>query len=71
MKIVKASSLDAHDRRRFNELRSNVFADGVVELEFHNFIEKAQATPWLRNIKVARNGRQLELPATRKKAVRT
>lgn len=48
MKYVKASSLDAHDRKRFNELLPNVSADNVVETEFDNFVNKVQATQWLR-----------------------
>lgn len=38
MKIVRASSLDRHDRNRFNELRRGD-ADAVVEKEFNEFIE--------------------------------
>lgn len=59
MKVVRASSLDAHDRRRFNELRRNVFADGVVELEFDRFVEAAHR-------KVQIFGRRLKLVRKKK-----
>ncbi len=47
MKFVPASSLDAHDRKRFNELLSSVDPDVVVEKEFDTYIEKISTSRWL------------------------
>lgn len=52
MKVVKASNLDKHDRRRFNELLSVVEADKVVETEFDEFVEKISASKWLRRTRL-------------------
>jgi hypothetical protein len=43
MRYVKACSLDAHDRKRFNELLPDVNPDSVIATEFDDAIEKLAA----------------------------
>jgi hypothetical protein len=52
MKVVRASSLDRHDRARFNELRSNDEADKIIETEFDNFVDNIFASKWLRRARI-------------------
>lgn len=63
MKVVKASSLDNHDRNRFNELRRAGDADAIVETEFNDFIESIRGCAGLsfklnsRNTRLTRSKR--------------
>lgn len=51
MKVVKEGNLDAHDRRRFNELQPKVWADQVIEEDFDNLMDV------IRGVRITKNGR--------------
>lgn len=52
MRFVRARNLDAHDRRRFIELRPAVDADVVVENEFNNYVDKISTARWMRRLRL-------------------
>jgi hypothetical protein len=52
MKVVRASSLDSHDRARFNELRSDAEADKIIETEFDDFVDNIFVSKWLRHARL-------------------
>lgn len=71
MRFVRASNLDAHDRKRFNELLPRVDADVVVAAEFNNYVEFVSQTPWVERLRIVTGPvPRLSKDHRRRKAVR-
>lgn len=51
MKVVREGNLDAHDRRRFNELQPAVWADQVIEEDFESLMDV------IRGVRITESGR--------------